>query len=646
MKSATPNLTQISSTVPHGTRRCRAWLARALLFGSLIFALATTTGAQVPTVDPVIDSPMRSDPIIEPAEHKPVFVPGLKDLLLAALEDHEADTRRRAAWALSEAYGRGLNEAAEAAPILLALLTRPDPDRHVRLAAATTLIRMDHRPAAAAILSSCDADGLDMMLIADPALATWDYAPAREAWRRRISDPNAGRIAKRSAIESLGQVRDPAAFEALLHIAKAPPDFPGLALPAGRAAGIVRPIERSLVTEAMALAQGSVESRLITVALLETETSLEAAALLTTLANDTEPAVAAAALHRLDALKPDMARTPSLEAIKRDDTTLRRVALANLCRTADDETFDAIAPLLADPDVTIRRTARDTLAEMHGTGSLTSRVEYLSAAALSDQDWRVREQGAILSGLIRRSASWKGLLPLLNDPAPRVRLAAAYALRRVAVDESLPVIHAHVEMLFGSMKEQTRQQFEAEDRMQLEREEADQTGANERIPGVSLVEHTAKVRLIADTDRELVQLIQLLGLRNYKPADGLLRRFVPKNAAPWVNARAAAIWSLSKLNPESDKQLTTLWQARATDNNPLTAEAPAVRTAAIIALAATKQTQSIPVIAEQYGRRDVNEERVLGAARWALGALTGTMPPPVVIEHTEIGWFLDPLPHR
>ncbi|MCE9591880.1 MAG: HEAT repeat domain-containing protein [Planctomycetes bacterium] len=591
--------------------------------------------------DPAIDSPMFKDPYVEPATEVTAFAPRLKELWLAALDDPIADTRRLAADAIGQASELGMTTLADAGPRLADLLTKPDPEPLVRLAAAAALVRMNHRAAAPALLERAGADGTDMTLLADKALALWDYQPARAFWRKRLTNAAERRVLRRSAIESLGTVRDAQAFDDLLKIATQTPDDPGLALAAARAAGVTRPQDRRLDDEAKILSAGATPQRLTALALLETDNSPGAIELLTRFAADPEPAVAAAALRRLDAAQPDLARPLALTQLANADPTVREVSLRNVARGESTETITAITPLLTDPDVNLRRAARDALARLHPNPDLSAAVEQVAASSIHGE-WRAREQGAILTALIGRAQAWPDMMPLLDDAQPQVRLAAAFSLRRLRAPESLPEVLSHVKKLIATAADLSKADQITRGKAAAESDSFDRTGANDRQPDKSVIDTSTAARLNHDTDYELAQLVQLLTLSDYQPADAVMLGMAPKHSVPWYRARAAAIWGLGKFHHGGDAGLETLLLARATDNSPTDPEVPEVRCAAIIALGIMKPAQAVATLRAMH-EQPSEFPAVIAASRWSLINITGTPLPPDIRTNNEINWFLTPL---
>lgn len=638
-----------------------ALIATTVFIGVMIVALSAAAAHPLP--DPAIDSPMLHNPEVEAAPQIPAVRPGTRELWIAALESPNAQVRRLAANTIGLAHQRGVRDLDAAASQLRSLLTRPDPDPLVRLAAASSLTLMNDEQAAPTLLARAQSDGLDMALIADPALAAWNHIPARAMWRQRLTDAGVPYALKRSAIHALSKVRDRDAFDPLLAIATDHATPQPLALAAARAAGIVRPADRSLAHLAADFAAGEIPHRLIAVALLYSDETPESTALLSVLASDPEPAIAADALQTLDRLAPELAHLLAMQLLTNaqsdialgrsdnvGDSKLKLVALECVMRNPDDPALSAVATLARDPSVDLRRAARDAFVKLSKTTSYAqnlNRHHRLYHFLMESGDWRAVEQALLFAGMTKLSVSASTHLPQLRSPQPELRLAAAFAIRRTADREAYSPVFEFVTNTINTARELNRANREALYRADLERETTDKTGANDRQSKAIPPDPRTLVRLNEDTDRELVQLIQyFVGTVGTKETHDLFMSLVPKNSVPWPNTRAAAIWVLARSAMYSDRpRLTAELLSRATDNNPLIPEALSVRRSAIIALGMMKSTAALATLQDMYNRRE-DAPVLLDACRWSITQITETAPPAYFHETPDTDWFLQSLNTR
>jgi HEAT repeat protein len=73
------------------------------------------------------------------------------------------------------------------------------------------------------------------------------------------------------------------------------------------------------------------------------------------LATDSEPAVAGAALRRLFEVDPKLVFPLAVQALQSSDVNVRRVGAKALVVRSDVAAIDSLAPLLKDPNPSLRR---------------------------------------------------------------------------------------------------------------------------------------------------------------------------------------------------------------------------------------------------------------------------------------------------
>ena len=118
------------------------------------------------------------------------FPPRLTSLWLGALERPDNDLKCQAAATIALARRRGMPGLEKAVPALLRALDQPEQHPTVRLAAAQALIALDARKAAPVLFERAGKDGVEMRDLVEPALARWDYKPARAAWlEHKLGNP-------------------------------------------------------------------------------------------------------------------------------------------------------------------------------------------------------------------------------------------------------------------------------------------------------------------------------------------------------------------------------------------------------------------------------------------------------------------------
>jgi HEAT repeat protein len=566
----------------------------------------------VVVADEVIDSPMYNDPALPFPRIETVLVDA-KELWLKAFARPEAEMRCRAAEAIARAHREGVKGLEVTVPPLRAALDQPGQHPTVRLAVARALVTLDAKEAAPTLFRLSQAGDHDLREIADPALARWDYRPAREAWLSRLHDSSTSERGMVLAIRALGQVREGQAAEKLTEFVLTNRLAASIRLEAAYALGSIRTeglekVAGLLIQDATPRA---IPARLAAATLLFRHRGEGAVRLLQRLGRDPEPAVAARAVSRLLELDSKHA-VPALDLlIASPDATLRGFAVEILFREANESRVRQLADRLDDADPEVRVSARRRLHELAKGKGYREWVIAEASRLLTANSWRGQEQAAVLLVQLDNKPSAGRLVELLKSDRSEVFLVAAWGLRTLDVAETLSAVTDYV------------------------REQQRRLRAGALRPGLTY----------NDYDRQLSQLNQFLGRRKYRPADAVLREFLPKmlgGACP--ESRAAAVWALGWIhegNPEP--ALVSAVEKRLNDAPPnKPPDTLRVRRMAAITLARMNAKGALPSLRRFYADRKASLDQVNNACGWAIERLTGeAMPPPTPIRRRVTGnWFL------
>jgi hypothetical protein len=145
-------------------------------------------------------------------------------------------------------------------------------------------------------------------------------------------------------------------------------------------------------------------------------------------------------------------------------------------------------------------------------------------------------------------------------------------------------------------------------------------------------------------DHQLSQLNQFLGAQKYRPADAVLRRFVPRaDGRLGPESRAAAVWALGRLHEGREvPELVGPLQERMLDMRSKPPEFTQVREMCAVTLGRTKAKEAVPTLRIFYVGKPT-EDPVNNASGWALQRLTGeVMPAPQTARKVRLDWFLRP----
>ena len=571
----------------------------------------------MPSPRGVIDLPMLTDPTLPARKHVLEFNPALKPLWLKALARPEPDLRAQAALAFGKAAGEGMPHLQDVAPKLIAML-KDDQVQSVRLAAAYALVEMQDTSAADALVVAEKRDGAAIASIVNPALARWRTSAAMALWRKQVIAADTVYPVRLSAVRSLGTAKDAAAWSDLLKIAADSDDDQTLRLAAARSLG---DIPSSKVVDTVAsLAAGKSFGQLLAALMLAHHDDPRSVNILLRLAAATQGAPSvAAAVTSLNTINPAETAARAASLLRCPDPDARLATVRALATQPSAEAVKWLGQALSDPIPTINRAARRALEADAKIARLRSAVVAAIREQLQSSAWQGREQAALLAKMIDDKSSASKIVSLLTSTRPEVRLAAAAALRRLAVPSTLPAMLFRAKALAKDLKQRS-------------------------LP---------EPKSASDT-REIVQLLQGLGTSRDAKAQPLLRRFVPKVVpgksgvpVPFPSdARAAAIWSLGKIHTgKLDAQLAKQLAGRIEDMSIQFPEATSVKCAAAVALARMHATAELPTL-RRFGVPSADQSidfKVTVACQWAVAQITGkAMPPlPPVIDHAT-GWFLEP----
>ena len=583
-----------------------------------------------------IDWPMYDDPYLPEIPLIYVHDDRLKDIWRASLLRPDVETRRRAAYEIGIAVEKGMTGLEPFAPLLIEQLNAPQAHPAMILAAGKTLIQLDAREAVddiykhnergaasgvirgGTINEAHHTGGIEFVLLTDPALAKWKHAKAMDAWLKRATDPATSPRVRASAITALGTSGHALAADTLTRIALDRNYEPqSMRLHAARSAASLR--DSGLADVVTPLIAGSLVDRLVAASLMHSHSDEAAIAVMQQLAVDAEPSVATIALERLLKLKPEVIWPLSATLLNHTDATLRLIGAKAIAIRGGEEAINTLAPALDDLSPQVRYFVRDRMIEFDKQAALSPRVRSQSAKHLQGSSWRALEQAAVILGHVDHDEAAPRLIELLPHKRAEVRMASIIALRRLGLTDAalLDAITAHTNR------------------------EADAWLSNLKI---AMEQTHLPFVMNATLDRELAQLLQLLGRARHMPAQKVMERFVPKKSGFWTEARSAGIWSIGLLHEDkADERFTKEFVARLSDLNPNDPELLGVRRMAAISLGRMKAQGGLKAV-EVFYQVESSSRHIGGACRWSIMRITGKdLPPLPSRETTETGWFIQPL---
>jgi len=547
------------------------------------------------------------DPEIDPPRPVLGVSPASLPLWLQALEASEMDLRREAADTLVEAYRQGLSEAKQAEPALLKALAAPGQHPLVVAAVARALIALDCRHAADSLWAHAQRGSSELAQVIEPALAQWDYRPARSVWLQRLANRETPRGLLFLAIEGLANVGEQSAVPTLKALAVDRTGDAAVRLAAARAVG--RLTSAGQESDARRLAadrtpQGLTD-RLVAAWLLRRHSASSALAVLEDLAQDPEPAVAAVALQRL--LEADFARIVRLsdKLLASPDARVRQLTAQAWVAERTPQAVSQLGVVLDDPHPGIRAHVRESLLDMASQPALRPAVLEAARRQLAGRSWRGLEQAVMILVALEQKDIADRLVELLDFERPEVFVAAAWGLRRLAVPATSQRVLTKLE----------------------------------KLRDLQMVD-----RSTAEQDRQFSHLAEMLGLLRVGEAEPLLRQYVPKNIVLSPSVRGAAIWALGHIRADKpEPELARQLAERVADVMGILPEAAEVRAMSAIALGRMKAREALPVLRKFSGGPTVAEATQY-ACGWAIHCITGEpMPTFITPVLKRRGWFLERL---
>ena len=593
----------------------------------ILAALAAFGDPAFGQFDPVIDRVMDRQPSLTFPKVETIYARGAERLWVEALGQPDAATRIAAAQSIALAHRQGLPGLQVAVDALQRELDRSDQIASVRLAAVHALVALDARSSAEHLFRALNGADPELRDLIEPALARWDYQPVRMVWLDRLAAELPGQRSLLLAIQSLLAVKEKKAVPLLKKLALSHERSLPVRLEAARAVAELQ--TSGLEPDAAALMKDAspqnAAARLIAAILLRHHSGAEASRLLVARAQDADPTVAAVALARLVELDTKLLVPLLPSLLANPDAAVRGYGIETLFREPSDDHLRLLGLRLNDPHLDLRRRARQALRELANKPKLRDMVIREGTKALGGKDWQSQEQGAILLTQLGHKPARQRMLELLGADRPEAFVAAAWGLRQLAAEDTLPPVldflsQQHARLLKSGP--------------------------------------TAGRRGIAPEaiDQQLSQLVQLLGQSRHRPANDRLRAILPRlvpgqpgnppQTPVGVETRAAVTWALGMIHEgKTDAGLSKALQERLNDlpMGPMGGEDDRVRQMAAISLGKIKAADALPSLRKYFTAKPTLYGVDL-ACGWAISRITGEpMPPPGIFRVPQLPWFLSSL---
>ncbi|WP_197532505.1 HEAT repeat domain-containing protein [Symmachiella macrocystis] len=559
---------------------------------------------------------MDSDPGIQIPEPVKDIHPNLTTLWLEALNRPEIDMQRMAAESIARASQRDIPGLDKAVPRLEEILVAEESHPTARYAAARALIALDSRASSDKLLETSQSHGADLAQLIEPALAAWENPAAKTVWVERLAAKETGPRNLVLAMRGLGELQHQSALPSLVAIANDLTRTSAVRLEAATAAGKIA--ESGLEQDAERLAGDTRSPRFINqfcaIRLLAGHSSAGAKKLITELADHDEPAIAAAALKRLNEIDYALVLPMAEEAMQSPDPEVRRLGALSMLQLPAVDHIVPLSKLMADPHPGVRSEISEGLLKLSEKPDLNEPIRAAAMQVLAEDRWQGQEQASLLLGALEHKPAADRFIELMESPRVEVRLPATWALRKLAVPETIPALIAQASELTQRRKSTNQ-------------------------PGM---------------DEQVAHLFEALGALQAKDATPLLVQYIPKRVRMNNLSRGSAIWALGRINEGSrDEKLEDAFTDRILDFEPRPSEVSLVKQMSAIALARMQAVDHAPMLRRfalddslfATSGSDDSGMRLRMALLWAVKELTGDeLPTPKPMTIGQDSWFLEPLP--
>lgn len=559
---------------------------------------------------------MDSDPGPQLPEPVKDIHPNLTTLWLEALNRPEIDMQRMAAESFARASQEGIPGLDKAVPRLEEILVAEESHPAARFAAARALIALDSRASSDKLLETSQSYGANLRQLIEPALATWKNPAAKTVWAERLAAKETGPRDLILAMRGLGEIQDQSALPSLVAIANDPTRTSAVRLEAATAAGKIA--DSGLEQDAKRLAGDTGSSpfinQLCAIRLLAGHSSAAAKKLITELAGHKEPAIAGAALKRLNEIDYALVLPLAEKAMQSPDPEVRRQGAQSMLQLPTIHLIVPLSKLLADPHPGVRSEISEGLYKLSEKSDLNEPIRAAAMQILAGDRWQGQEQAALLLGALEHKPAADRFIELMESPRVEVRLPATWALRKLAVPETIPALITQAS-------------------------ELTQRRRNTNQPGM---------------DEQVAHLFEALGVLQAQDATPLLLQYVPKRVRMNNLSRGSAIWALGRINEGNrNEELENALIGRILDFAPQPSEVKLVKEMSAIALGRMQAVDHAKILKdfalddEEFASSgsDDSSMRFRMALIWAVKELTGEeLPTPKPNTIGQGSWFLEPLP--
>jgi hypothetical protein len=356
------------------------------------------------------------------------------------------------------------------------------------------------------------------------------------------------------------------------------------------------------------LSGGSVQDRMLSLALLNTEKpeSLVKAA---TLCADSSDGVASVAWQQVFVGNSELLLNHLETGRKHRDAQVRMTAARTMRVWPNSDRAKWLQELLSDIHIEVRNVARTMLVLVSAEHpELKEQIVAQAAAILKPEsaDWQGMEQSLLVLAQLQATQFSATAFALLGHARDEVVVTAAWLIQLFPDDA-----------IRGQVQNEIEQCEE-----KLSRGETLQND-------ISL--------------REMM-LLQYAGLVRLKELQPIMEQQFSKSAQGFPEKRASGLWALAVIHEKTaNEQLAKKYEERIQDRNSIPPEALPVRRSSVMALGLLRGRNSVPVLMEAY-KIDPLESAIPDTVRWVFPLLGQPMLPEIPPSKNGVsGWRITPV---
>lgn len=533
---------------------------------------------------------------------------GVLELWETALKRDEPALQRMVLDSVTIAYRREVN-VDQLKPTIVQLLNNPEQSIHVARAAASTLIAIDARDQTATLADAVARHGISLGNVVEPALSRWESPAMKDTWLSRIENGGFTESQLMLAIEGAGQLKLAESAKTLTSFVTNQRKSPRLRMASARA--LAKLGDESVVSTAQSIVDQSDDETLTAILaceLLRNQSNDQTVEIISRLAKHEQSAVQAAALSILLDIDSNHVIDFIDDAIKSPDVNVRRPCVDAIVDQKIADRMTQLAMVLDDVNPSLRRHVAAELIRLADDDSLKNPVIEAATDILNGNSWRGCEQACFVLTKLDHKASGRRMVELLKHERGEVRVATAWGLTQLRVESLLPDMVEHGMSVFQAFK-------------------SGKMSGNS--PGYTT---------------QMAHLFMAFGNQDYKPADKLIRLYLPKDFSLGADSRAGAYWAAGKIHrddPPAD--IVKMMITQLSDTESFFPEVESVRRMCLAGLYFTNAKEGIPAI-RKYAR---GMDHMSLACFFCLEKLAGEpMPEIPEARFTYDDWILIPLTTR